>query len=91
LIDAALRGREQAFDSLVGPLIEPAFGLAYTLLRQPEEAEDAVPGSLNRGRSGEARSPKRVGGSSPAGDRLGIALTTTETTWAAWTGTLALS
>jgi len=42
LIDAALRGREQAFDSLVGPLIEPAFGLAYTLRRQPEEAEDAV-------------------------------------------------
>jgi RNA polymerase sigma-70 factor (ECF subfamily) len=35
-------GREAAFDSLVGPLIAPAFKLAYVLLRDPYEAEDAV-------------------------------------------------
>jgi RNA polymerase sigma-70 factor (ECF subfamily) len=34
--------REAAFDSLVGPLVAPAFKLAYVLLRNSSEAEDAV-------------------------------------------------
>lgn len=34
--------REVAFDALVGPLLDPAFKLAYVLLRDPHEAEDAV-------------------------------------------------
>lgn len=46
MVSAALGGaaadRELAFDSLVGPLIDPAFKLAYVFLRDPNEAEDAV-------------------------------------------------
>jgi RNA polymerase sigma-70 factor (ECF subfamily) len=42
LIPAARAGDESAFDSLVGPLIEPAFKLAVVLLRDPYEAQDAV-------------------------------------------------
>jgi RNA polymerase sigma-70 factor (ECF subfamily) len=42
LIDAARSGDDVAFDSLVGPLIEPAFKLAVVFLRDPAEAEDAV-------------------------------------------------
>ncbi len=42
LIQAARSGDERAFDSLVGPLIEPAYKLAVVLLRDPSEAEDAV-------------------------------------------------
>jgi RNA polymerase sigma-70 factor, ECF subfamily len=42
LIQAARSGDERAFDSLVGPLIEPAFKLAVVLLQDPAEAEDAV-------------------------------------------------
>jgi RNA polymerase sigma-70 factor (ECF subfamily) len=42
LIQAARSGDESAFDSLVGPLIEPAFKLAAVMLRDPSEAEDAV-------------------------------------------------
>jgi RNA polymerase sigma-70 factor (ECF subfamily) len=42
LLEAARAGDESAFDSLVGPLIEPAFKLAMVLLRDPDEAEDAV-------------------------------------------------
>jgi RNA polymerase sigma-70 factor, ECF subfamily len=42
LIQAARAGNERAFDSLVGPLIDPAFKLAVVLLRDPAEAEDAV-------------------------------------------------
>lgn len=34
--------REVAFDALVGPLIDPAFKLAYVFLRDPHDAEDAV-------------------------------------------------
>ena len=42
LIQAAREGDESAFDSLVGPLIEPAFKLAVVFLRDPHEAQDAV-------------------------------------------------
>jgi len=41
-IQAARSGDEAAFDSLVGPLIDPAFKLAVVLLRDRGEAEDAV-------------------------------------------------
>jgi RNA polymerase sigma-70 factor, ECF subfamily len=42
LIQAARAGDEGAFDSLIGPLIEPAFKLAVVLLRDPNDAQDAV-------------------------------------------------
>ena len=42
LIQAARAGDELAFDSLVGPLINPAFKLAMVFLRDPHEAQDAV-------------------------------------------------
>ena len=42
LIQAAREGDESAFDSLVGPLIDPAFKLAVVLLHDPNEAQDAV-------------------------------------------------
>jgi RNA polymerase sigma-70 factor, ECF subfamily len=41
-IGQAAADREVAFDALVGPLIEPAFKLAYVLLRNPDDAEDVV-------------------------------------------------
>jgi RNA polymerase sigma-70 factor, ECF subfamily len=42
LVQAARSGDELAFDSLVGPLIDPAFKLAVVFLRDPDEAQDAV-------------------------------------------------
>jgi RNA polymerase sigma-70 factor (ECF subfamily) len=42
LVSAAINGDETAFDSLVGPLIEPGFKLAAVMLRDSEEARDAV-------------------------------------------------
>jgi RNA polymerase sigma-70 factor (ECF subfamily) len=42
LVSAAIGGDEAAFDSLVGPLIEPGFKLAAVMLRDREEARDAV-------------------------------------------------
>ena len=42
LVEAARRGDGLAFDALVGPLIEPAFKLAAVMLRDPDEARDAV-------------------------------------------------
>jgi len=42
LIQAARAGDDLAFDSLVGPLINPAFKLAMVFLRDPHEAQDAV-------------------------------------------------
>src|SRR5437588_141341 len=39
LVDAARAGDALAFDSLVGPLIEPAFKLAVVFLRNPDEAQ----------------------------------------------------
>ena len=42
LVQAARTGDELAFDSLVGPLVGPAFKLAMVFLRDPNEAQDAV-------------------------------------------------
>jgi RNA polymerase sigma-70 factor (ECF subfamily) len=42
LISAAAGGDEGAFDALVGPLIEPGYKLAVVMLRNTEEARDAV-------------------------------------------------
>jgi RNA polymerase sigma factor (sigma-70 family) len=42
LVQAARSGDELAFDSLVGPLIDPAYKLAVVFLRDPQEAQDAV-------------------------------------------------
>jgi RNA polymerase sigma-70 factor (ECF subfamily) len=42
LVEAARSGDALAFDSLVGPLVEPAYKLAVVMLRSPHEAEDAV-------------------------------------------------
>jgi RNA polymerase sigma-70 factor (ECF subfamily) len=42
LVSAAIDGDETAFDTLVGPLIEPGFKLAAVMLRDREEARDAV-------------------------------------------------
>ena len=42
LIESARAGDEAAFDALVGPLIEPAYKLALVMLRDSEEAQDAV-------------------------------------------------
>jgi RNA polymerase sigma-70 factor (ECF subfamily) len=42
LLEAARSGDELAFDSLVGPLIDPAFKLAVVFLRDSHEAQDAV-------------------------------------------------
>jgi RNA polymerase sigma-70 factor (ECF subfamily) len=42
LVSAAIKGDEAAFDTLIGPLVEPAFKLAAVMLRDREEARDAV-------------------------------------------------
>jgi RNA polymerase sigma-70 factor (ECF subfamily) len=42
LVEAAISGDEAAFDALVGPLIDPGFKLAAVMLRDREEARDAV-------------------------------------------------
>ena len=42
LISAAAGGDEGAFDVLIGPLIEPGYKLAAVMLRNTEEARDAV-------------------------------------------------
>ena len=42
MLAAAEEGDEQAFDSLFGPLVEPAYRLALVMLRDSHEAEDAV-------------------------------------------------
>lgn len=41
-IGQAAADREVAFDSLVGPLIDQAFKLAFVFLRHPHDAQDAV-------------------------------------------------
>ena len=38
----AVAGDERAFDELIGPLVEPGFRLAVSMLENREEAEDAV-------------------------------------------------
>jgi RNA polymerase sigma-70 factor (ECF subfamily) len=42
LISAAARGDARAFGLLFSPLIEPGLRLAFTMLRDPHAAEDAV-------------------------------------------------
>ena len=42
VIEAARAGDALAFDSLIGPLVEPAYKLAAVILRNRDEAEDAV-------------------------------------------------
>jgi RNA polymerase sigma-70 factor (ECF subfamily) len=42
LVSSAINGDEAAFDSLVGPLVEPGFKLAAVMLHDREEARDAV-------------------------------------------------
>jgi RNA polymerase sigma-70 factor (ECF subfamily) len=42
----ALAGDESAFAALVGPLVEPALRLAYSMLGDPVEAEDATQEAL---------------------------------------------
>ncbi len=38
----AIAGNERAFDALIGPLVEPGYRLAVSMLENREEAEDAV-------------------------------------------------
>jgi RNA polymerase sigma-70 factor (ECF subfamily) len=42
LLQEAIAGDAVAFDALIGPLIEPGFRLAASMLGSKEEAEDAV-------------------------------------------------
>jgi RNA polymerase sigma-70 factor (ECF subfamily) len=42
LLGDAIAGDERAFDALIGPLVEPGFRLALSMLESREEAEDAV-------------------------------------------------
>jgi RNA polymerase sigma-70 factor (ECF subfamily) len=42
LLRDAIAGDERAFDALIGPLVEPGFRLAVSMLENREEAEDAV-------------------------------------------------
>jgi RNA polymerase sigma-70 factor (ECF subfamily) len=62
LIQAAREGDEFAFDALVGPLVDPAFRLAMVLLRDPNEAEDAVQEATLKGwrRLGQLRKDAAV-------------------------------
>jgi DNA-directed RNA polymerase specialized sigma24 family protein len=42
LVNRAKAGDRTAFDGLIGPLIDQAFGLAFGMLHDRESAEDAV-------------------------------------------------
>jgi RNA polymerase sigma-70 factor (ECF subfamily) len=42
LLRDAIAGDERAFDALIGPLVEPGYRLAVSMLNHAEEAEDAV-------------------------------------------------
>jgi RNA polymerase sigma-70 factor (ECF subfamily) len=42
LLREAINGDERAFDALIGPLVEPGYRLAVSMLGDREEAEDAV-------------------------------------------------
>lgn len=44
--DRALAGDQAAFEALVGPLVESAFRLAYSMLNDRSEAEDATQEAL---------------------------------------------
>ena len=42
LLHEAIDGNERAFDALIGPLVDPGYRLAVSMLGDREEAEDAV-------------------------------------------------
>jgi len=42
LLREAVDGNERAFDALIGPLVDPGYRLAVSMLGDREEAEDAV-------------------------------------------------
>ncbi|MDQ6691493.1 MAG: RNA polymerase sigma factor [Candidatus Dormibacteraeota bacterium] len=42
LLQRAQAGDREAFESLIRPLVEPGYGLAFTLLGHRQDAEDAV-------------------------------------------------
>jgi RNA polymerase sigma-70 factor (ECF subfamily) len=46
--ELALRGDEAAFEALIGPLVEPALRLAYSMLGDRWEAEDAAQEAITR-------------------------------------------
>src|SRR4029077_16146292 len=48
LHERAVAGDEDAFEALVGPLVEPAIRLAYSMLGDRTEAEDAVQEAVTR-------------------------------------------
>jgi RNA polymerase sigma-70 factor, ECF subfamily len=48
LHERALTGDEDAFDALIGPLVEPAIRLAYSMLGNRTEAEDATQEAVTR-------------------------------------------
>jgi RNA polymerase sigma-70 factor (ECF subfamily) len=48
LYNQALAGDEAAFEALVGPLVEPALRLAYSMLGDRWEAEDATQEAITR-------------------------------------------
>jgi RNA polymerase sigma-70 factor, ECF subfamily len=48
LRERALTGDERAFEALIGPLVEPALRLAYSMLGDRDEAEDATQEAVMR-------------------------------------------
>ena len=48
LYELALTGDEAAFAALIGPLVEPALGLAHSMLGDRWEAEDATQEAITR-------------------------------------------
>jgi RNA polymerase sigma-70 factor (ECF subfamily) len=48
LRELALRGDEAAFEALIGPLVEPAIRLAYSMLGDRWEAEDTAQEAITR-------------------------------------------
>jgi RNA polymerase sigma-70 factor (ECF subfamily) len=48
LHEDALAGDEEAFEALIGPLVEPAVRLAYSMLGDRMEAEDATQEAITR-------------------------------------------
>jgi RNA polymerase sigma-70 factor, ECF subfamily len=48
LYDLARKGDEAAFESLIGPLVEPALRLAHSMLGDRWEAEDATQEAITR-------------------------------------------
>jgi RNA polymerase sigma-70 factor (ECF subfamily) len=48
LHEDALTGDEEAFEALIGPLVEPALRLAYSMLGDRMEAEDAAQEAITR-------------------------------------------